>query len=605
MSADSVRHLLGKTPPALVHSERVMLFRPRGQALTLPEEDGVRLPSMETPTQHASGLPVVALLDGLPMQNHPLLAGHVSVDDPDKWESTYQARDRVHGTAMASLILYGELDGPKALLSRPIYARPIMRSDPADLNVPRKESTPDDVLLIDLVHRSFRRMFEGDGDVPATAPSIKIVNLSVGDAYRPFDGDLSPWARLLDWLSSKYRVLIVVSAGNVPAQLSMSVSRETLSTLSNENRQQLALSALVSESILRRLLTPAESINAITVGSVHSDGSKYVQASDRYDLFPDRGVSPYSSIGYGFKRAIKPDILLPGGRILHRAPLTGASSRTELQIINGSAGPGHRVATPPDDSGQDTKYARGTSNSTALATRGAAQAHAVIEVLRAENPEKLPERFDAVLLKALLVHGAQWGELEGQIVNSRPDIDDWRQRKNLVTRFVGYGLADIDRAITCTERRATLLGVGELMDGRALEFRVPLPPSLNAQVVKRRLTITLAWISPVNSRHAKYRAARLWIKPPHEELGVDRLDCDWQAVQRGTVQHEILEGTNATPFVDGDSLLFKVNCAEDGDKLPTPVPFALCVTLEVAEGVDLPIYQEIRERVTTKVSISG
>ena len=296
---------------------------------------------------------------------------------------------------------------------------------------------------------------------------------------------------------------------------------------------------------------------------------------------------------------------MPGGRALYRMDPTGDSDIARLQIVTTSAAPGHRVAAPPDPGGQNTKYARGTSNATALATRGAAQAHSVVETLRAGNPERLPERLDAVLLKALLVHGTEWGNLEAQIINARPDIEDWRQRQSLVARFIGYGPADIDRAITCTEQRATLVGNGELTDGEALEFRVPLPPSLNAQIVRRRLTITLAWISPVNPRHARYRAARLWVKPP-EDLNVSRSNHrEWQRVQRGTVQHEILEGESAIAFVEGTDLVFKVNCAEDGGKLSVPVPFAICVTIEVAEGVELPIYQEIQERVATRIGVPG
>ena len=83
------------------------------------------------------------------------------------------------------------------------------------------------------------------------------------------------------------------------------------------------------------------------------------------------------------------------------------------------------------------------------------------------------------------------------------------------------------------------------------------------------------------------------------------MNCDWQHVQRGTVQQEVLEGNDAIAFADGDELVFKVNCAEDGGKLPVAVPFALCITLEVGEGVELPIYQEIRERVSTRVDVLG
>ncbi|MBZ0094170.1 MAG: S8 family peptidase [Sulfuricella sp.] len=603
MPAEGVRRLLSDSPPELAQSERVMFFRPRGQALARPEDDDTRLPSTDVPIRTVSGMPVVAMLDGLPLQNHPLLAGRLTIDDPDGWEATYEAKDRVHGTAMASLIAYGELDGPRVPLGKPIYVRPIMRPDPADTRSPRQESTPSDILLIDLVHRAVRRIFEGEGDTLAAAPTVKVINLSVGDLHRPFDKELSPWARLLDWLSYKYQVLFVVSAGNVSTDLTLETPRESLSALSSEERNRLALSAHLSDSLNRRLLTPAESINALTVGAVHADAARFPISSARYDLFPEFGVSPYSCIGHGFRRAVKPDIVLPGGRVLHREKLPGVPGATQVNLINSNVAPGHLVAAPPDPSGNNTKYARGTSNSAALATRGAAQAHAVIESLRAGSPSDIPERFDGVLLKAILAHGAEWGDLESQILSSRPDITDWRKKQDFVARLVGYGLADIDRALSCTEQRATLIGVGELNDGDGLEFRAPLPPCLSAKTVKRRLTVTLAWFTPVNARHAKYRGARLWIKPPHNDLDASRMNCDWHHVQRGTLQHEIFEGENALAFVDGAEMVFKVNCAEDGGKLHDPVQFALCVSLEVGEGIDLPIYQEIRERVAVRVGL--
>lgn len=603
LPVDGVRSLIDHVPTMLIQSEQVMFFRPHGQTLIQPVDGTERMPATVPSQRTVAGLPKVALLDGLPLQNHPLLAGRLMVDDPDGWEETYQAMDRNHGTGMASLILYGELDGPRVPLQSPVYVRPIMRPDAKDFRSPRQESTPDNLLLIDLVHRAVKRIFEGENGSPPAAPSIKVINLSIGDSYRPFDLELSPWARLLDWLSFKYKVLFIVSAGNIPAALTLALPQHTLSETSSQDRTRLAMVALVSETVSRRMMAPAESINAMTVGAVHADQSTFVNVSDRFDIFPFNGVSPYSCIGHGFRRAVKPDIVLPGGRALYRERPNGLSETTQLELLNTSAGPGHRVAAPPDPSGNNTRYTRGTSNATALATRGAAIAHSIIEELRAGNPLSLPERYDAVLLKAMLTHGAEWGDLENQILEARPDIVDWRKQKNLVARCIGYGLADIDRAITCTEQRATLLGVGELKDGQALEFKVPLPPSLSGKVVKRRLTLTLAWLTPSSSRHAKYRAARLWIKPPHDSLRVARQNCEWNQVQRGTVQHEILEGQDAIAFIDGNALIFKVNCAEDGGKLLSAVPFALCVTLEVGEGIDLPIYQEIQARVGVRVGV--
>ena len=72
------------------------------------------------------------------------------------------------------------------------------------------------------------------------------------------------------------------------------------------------------------------------------------------------------------------------------------------------------------------------------------------------------------------------------------------------------------------------------------------------------------------------------------------------------MQHEVLRGQLATPYMDGDVLIFKVNCKAGAGKLEGAARFALCVSLEVAEGVRLPIYEEIAARiqVTTEVQIT-
>lgn len=602
LPAAGIRALLDESPPELILSERVMFFRPRGQAVAVRAGDNERVQGHAPSAQQPTGEPVVALLDGLPLQNHPLLEGRLVIDDPDGWEIDYQAAERNHGTAMASLIALGELDGSRVPLRKPIYVRPIMRPDPASFGSPRAEATPNDSLLVDLIHRSVRRIFEGEGAAPAVAPSVKIINLSVAEAHREFDRALSPWARLLDWLAFRYRVLFIVSAGNASEDLILDTPRGSLAGLTNEQRQRLATGALFSDSVQRRLLAPAEAINAITVGAVHADASTPQANPTRYNLFPPYCIAPYSRIGHGFRRSIKPDIVLPGGRSLHMERLVGPTQTSRVHLVNTSVAPGQRVAAPSNAGGSEV-YTRGTSNAAALASRGAANAHDVIEALRAGTPELLPGQFDSVLLKAMLIHGADWGDLESHILNARPDIDDRTKQQSLVARFVGYGLADIERAVTCTEQRATLIGVGKLVNNQAMEFRAPLPPCLIAQTTRRRLTFTLAWLTPISARNSRYRAARLWITPPKEKYGVSRTNYQWQHVRRGTVQHEILDGRHALPFVDGAEVVFKVNCYEDAGPISAPVPFALCVTLEVAEGIALPIYQEIRDRVAVQVAV--
>lgn len=602
----AVQAILAGDTPELILSDRIMFFRPRAQSISVGPQLNELTPH-EAAVTPAGGPPVVALLDGLPLQNHALLAGHLDVDDPDGWEAEYEAKDRVHGTAMASLIVHGDLDGGDAPLSRRIYVRPIMRPDPTDaFNARRREHTPPDVLLIDLVHRAVRRLFVGEGDQPAAAPSVRVINLSVGDDTRIFDHEISPWARLIDWLSFTHHVLFVVSVGNDASSLTVGVAQGSLAALTAEDRSANALKSLIADGMGRRIIAPAEAVNAITVGALQSDKCESPIPAHLFELFGLSGVSPISRIGHGFRRAVKPDILVPGGRVLHRELVHANQAETLLEIVRSATPPGHRVAAPPMPGGPPnvTAYCRGTSNAAALASRSAAMAFEIIDQLRISSPETLPAVRDAVVLKALLAHGAGWGKIADTLLGVRPDLTDWMAKKDFVARWLGYGPADIDRALSCAAERATMIGTGEVSAERAYVFSAPLPPSLAGQVMWRRLTVTLAWLTPINPAHRAYRRAKLWVTPPQEELQVKRFNSVHdKAAQRGTLQHEVLEGDAAVAFVDGDRFECKVNCAADAGNLNHSIPFALCVTLEVAEGTGIPIYQEIRDRILPQVPI--
>ena len=48
---------------------------------------------------------------------------------------------------------------------------------------------------------------------------MKVINLSFGNSWQPFDRLISPLARLLDWLAWEYKILFIVSAGNQPQEI--------------------------------------------------------------------------------------------------------------------------------------------------------------------------------------------------------------------------------------------------------------------------------------------------------------------------------------------------------------------------------------------------
>jgi hypothetical protein len=157
--------------------------------------------------------------------------------------------------------------------------------------------------------------------------------------------------------------------------------------------------------------------------------------------------------------------------------------------------------------------------------------------------------------------------------------------------------------LDCNPQRATILGYGELLDGGAHIYQLPLPPSLSSQREWRRLTITLSWVTPIFPNNQKYRGASLWFEANNGFIGVKREDADHNAVRRGTVQHEVFEGTEATPYVDGDNLSIKINCRADANTFTEPIRYGLAVSLEVKETVDIAIYEEIRARIATEIQI--
>ena len=233
----------------LLICDQIMHFRPVGQcAVLLPENlDEVDNLGEGVPPDSPLGNPIVALFDGLPLTRHQLLDDRVDLDDPDDYESAYQANERFHGTMMASLICHGDLDERGSSVERRIYARPIMQ--------PRRgfggqfhESIPQDVLPVDLIHRAVRRLYEPEGGQPPAAPEVRVINLSVCDVARPFSREISPMARLLDWLAWKYNVLFIVSAGNHPSPIQLDIARAELPTLTPDELQKSVIEAIAEDT---------------------------------------------------------------------------------------------------------------------------------------------------------------------------------------------------------------------------------------------------------------------------------------------------------------------------------------------------------------------
>jgi hypothetical protein len=615
--------LVGFRDVELVKCDHVMYLRPQSRIVTgltyeQPEEDT---------TTHRQGSPagepVVALLDGLPLTKHKLLDGRLVIDDPDDYSATYEVRHRRHGTAMASLIIHGDLAGEQERsLLRPVYTRPIMSPVPGMDD----ERVPADTLVVDLFHRAVHRIFSKEGIDEAICPSIRVINLSVADWSRPFMGSMSPWARLLDYLSFKYAVLFVVSAGNYH-EIELGNDGGEPAKMKPDKREEAVLCALQDAALRRQLLSPAEAINAITVGALHADKTEDDHTGPAWhvvDPYSSQGMpSPLNAQGPGFRGAVKPEVLANGGRQLFRVPI-GHASEPVLKALDTPQRPGQRVAAAGSQPGRldGTIFSRGTSNACALVTRAAADIYEVVQDLR-NDPSFLRlqlqySHLEAAVVKALLVHSTSWGSTRDVIEKRIGDRLD--KSKRVLTRLLGYGSLSPERVEGCTEERATLIGCDFIKKDQAHRYAIPLPPALGGWRGMRRLVVTLAWLSPIAAAHQRYRRARLWFEPygdtervrrkftrkendAIELLGLKRKDVDTKVARRGTIQHEVFEGERATSFPDDAELHIQVNCSEDAGTLQFSVPYSLVVTLEVAEGVGISIYDEVRQKLQPKVRV--
>ena len=514
--SENANEIINQQEVKLLECEGIMHLRPVGQcSIRIPDDVTDTEPMEQEPQSDIpQGDPIVALFDGLPLTGHQKLDGRIFVDDPDGYESEYLARERFHGTTMASLICHGDLNERGNAIGRPLYARPIMKPQRGFDNQ-FYETIPGDVLPTDFMHRIVRRLYETENGEPPVAPSIRVINLSIGDPARPLSREMSSWARVLDWLSWKYNVLFIVSAGNHTQDLELNIPRSDLSSLTDKERERAVIEAVDFDTRNRRLLSPSEMLNGVTVGAVHEDASSSSPPGNLLDPFYQSGQpSVISAHGPGYRRAIKPDLLLPGGRQFVTEKLGNNHNNSILEMFKLPSAPGQCVAAPGEQGELNHScYTRGTSNAAALASRGAMLLYDIIEQLRREHGQRLASEYDAVLLKALLVHGANWSnswDLYKQILRNNQNS---RVFKEYIGRLLGYGSANINKVMACTDQRATVLGVGALEDKEGNEFILPLPPSLSSVTYNRRLTITLAWLTPINSSRQNYRVAHLWFNP--------------------------------------------------------------------------------------------
>ncbi len=209
-------------------------------------------------------------------------------------------QNRNHGTFVASTIQYGDqLNGISENGNRLFKFLDVV-------------AIPNENPMYGLTDTMYEEdlMYLLDDVMQKHAHEVKIWNLSLGFANQICDVKMSTIGKFLDKLQDKYKVQIFVSSGNLPP----GVIREW--PLKD------------TFSVNDRIVAPADSIRAVTVGSVAMDDCKG-SAVKKFQ------PSPFSRRGPGPNYTVKPDIVDFGGNVrlnktFHRIGIKGLNEHGDI-----------------------------------------------------------------------------------------------------------------------------------------------------------------------------------------------------------------------------------------------------------------------------------
>ena len=598
----------------IANADRVMKVRPQ----SLYKPDGERTDEKDPQAGDAAGdanparPAVAALLDGYPVENHVLLSGRLDIQEVDIAANTVPVVRRKHGTSMASLIVHGDLGQPQDAIDRALTVVPVLAA-PQNLNT---ECTPPDKLPVAMVYRAVTALMEGIDGKPAQGEGIVVINHSVCDSEAPYAQRPTYWAKLLDYLSHEYRLLFVVSAGNSNEPFAVD-SYDEIDDFINadpDERQIAILSCVEKAKGKRAILSPAETMNGLTVGAVHGDsaGACPPGMTEPYD--PVSGVTNLtSSLGLGINRAIKPDLIELGGRQLVRV---NKDDEGLFAFAHEHHSVGQLTAIPdPSGLANDRRgRATGTSNAAALTTRAAIRMADIAEGLFSENNESWVESpTRAVILKALLAHGCAWGQTGEILHNLYPG--HWRRKREAVSRSLGYGQVDHDRIQDEQGHRITLLADDMIGHDTLHEYRLPIPRAMISNREIRCVTLTLAYSSPIDPVTNRYRGVLVEIVDEDGKRGfwegLDGLKDDNKsriptgpvadATRKGTLQHLVLPGKKLIKNAGKGYISVGVQARADLAAFSKEqVPYSLAVTLEMAQPIRLDLNADVVSRARLK-----
>lgn len=434
---------------------------------------------LESPNEDA---PKVCIIDSGIQEEHPLLKNAIDSNNSTSWipSEINLTADMVgnggHGTRVAGAVLYPKII-PREGIYRAVCWLQNARILNSDCRLSDRLYAPS--LLKDIVEYYYNQT------------GTRIFNHSLASDAPCRTRYMSSWAFTIDRLSYEKDILLIVVAGNIPLD-----SYRTSPRLSV--RHHLLAGREYPDYLTEnscRIANPSQSFQALTVGSITSNSFRDLSWSS---LGEKDEPSPFSCSGLGIWDTIKPEVVEYGGDILkdeNQPPNFICNTNTSPELVRSTLSPTPSPLVAADDFG--------TSFAAPRVTHIAAR-------LAAEFPNE-----SCLLYRALIVQSARW-----------PDwaLAKTNEEKYNVIRQIGYGIPDVERAISNTPNRITLITQGEkfIKAGEVDIYQVQLPDSLRSpgEEFEILLEITLSYkAQPRRTRRNRRKYLSTWL--------------DWECSKKG------------------------------------------------------------------------
>ena len=312
-------------------------------------------------------------------------------------------QNRTHGTFIASMIQYGNrLNGFHEREPRHFNFVDIIAIPNSDAKYGLVDSIGE-AELMEIIEESMEKY----------ADTTKIWNLSLGIQDKVCIDTMSDLGVFLDYIQDKYEVQLFVPSGNMlGADLRPWPIRGTITDAD-------------------RIISPADSLRAITVGSIANKESDdtYVKVN---------APSPFSRRGPGIGYTIKPDVVDYGGNMHRNGDIT------DVGVV-----------------GLDPNGKRIEGVGTSYSTPRILQKYASVY-------DDIKEK-DLLLTKAMIIHSAR--------MNSR----NLYEKDSALIKYYGFGMPSINASdiLNCSNDEVTLVFKQKISQGVHLEmFDFPYPKSL-------------------------------------------------------------------------------------------------------------------------------